>query len=169
MTAKEKQVEFIRTYLKPTLKSYGFKNKGQTWWEDKGEFFILINLQNFSWNSIDSVDFCFNMGIILKTIINYSPKTVPNIHDSTIYLREEFFLPDNRKEHVFKNKSGYTITELTNLEDFIAALKTDFECHILIQFRKLNSLQDCIDKFEDLPFWGTNLKKVIEENNQLLN
>jgi hypothetical protein len=132
-------------------------------------FFIIINLQNFSWNSKDSVDFCFNVGIVLKAIINYTPETIPNIHDSTIYLREEYFLPDNRKEHVFKNKSGYIVTELTNLEDFIAELKKDFENYILQNFRELNSIQDCLDKFGDLPFWGANLKKVIEENNRLFN
>ena len=62
MTGKEKQKELIKNYLKPTLKDYGYKTSGQTWWKDKGEFFTLINLQNFSWNNKDNVDFCFNIG-----------------------------------------------------------------------------------------------------------
>lgn len=69
MTAKEKQTYFIKTYLKPTLKTFGYQMSGQTWWKDKGDFFTLINLQNFSWNSKDKVDFCFNIGVALKAIM----------------------------------------------------------------------------------------------------
>ena len=67
MTAKEKQTEFIKNYLKPTLKKFGYLTSGQTWWKDKGEFFNVVNLQNYSWNSKDSVDFRFNIGIALKS------------------------------------------------------------------------------------------------------
>lgn len=51
MNAKEKQTEFIKGYLKPKLKDEGFGTSGQTWWKNKGDFFIVINLQNSQWNS----------------------------------------------------------------------------------------------------------------------
>jgi len=51
MTAKEKQAEFIKNYLKPILKDHGYLVSGQTWWKDKGDFFNVINLQSYSWNS----------------------------------------------------------------------------------------------------------------------
>ena len=35
MTAKEKQKEFINTYLK----SHGYKTGGKMWWKNMGEFF----------------------------------------------------------------------------------------------------------------------------------
>ncbi|MBZ4033182.1 DUF4304 domain-containing protein [Flavobacterium sp. 17A] len=57
MNAKEKQLEFIKSYLKPTLKNLEYKTSGQTWWKDKGDFYTLINLQNFSWNTKDRVNF----------------------------------------------------------------------------------------------------------------
>lgn len=66
MTAKEKQNLFIKTQLKPQLKNAGYQISGQTWWKEKEEFFTVINLQNFSWNNKDNVDFCFNIGIALK-------------------------------------------------------------------------------------------------------
>jgi hypothetical protein len=69
MTAKEKQPVFIKTYLKPTLKLRGYLTKGQTWWRDQGDFFIIINLQNFSFNTKDHVTFCFNIGIALKAVM----------------------------------------------------------------------------------------------------
>ncbi|MCH7658849.1 MAG: DUF4304 domain-containing protein [Bacteroidetes bacterium] len=50
MTTKEKQAEFIKSYLNPTLNHFGYRKSGQIWWKDKGDFFNVINLQNYSWN-----------------------------------------------------------------------------------------------------------------------
>ena len=47
----------MKSYLKPTLKKHGYQTSGQTWWKDKGDFFNVINLQNYSWNSKESIDF----------------------------------------------------------------------------------------------------------------
>jgi hypothetical protein len=85
----------------------------------------------------------------------------------TVYLREGFYLPDNRQEYKFKNKTGYTLTDQADLNDFVTELKSDFESHILPYLDKLNSLQDCINSFGDITFWGDNLKRVIEENKLL--
>ena len=167
MTAKEKQTQFIKTYLKPTLKTLGYKTSGQTWWKDKGDFFTLINLQNFSWNSKDSVDFCFNIGVALKATMTDTDKKKPTVHDLTVYLRENYYLPDNRQEYKFRNKTGYMLTEKADLNDFVAELKLDFENYILPTLDKLNSLKDCVDRFGSITFWGDNLKKVIAENKLL--
>lgn len=167
MTAKEKQTQCIRTYLKPTLKNFGFKTSGQTWWSDKGDFFTLINLQNFSWNSKESVDFCFNIGVALKATMSDKNKKKPAVHDLTVYLRESYYLPDDRLEYKFRNKTGYVLTEQVDLNDFITELKSDFENYILPTLDKLNSLQNCIDKFGGIIFWGDNLKKVIADNKLL--
>ena len=165
MPAKEIQTEFIKTYLKPALKSFGYLTSVQTWWKDKGDFFILINLQNFSWNSRDNVDFCFNTGIALKDSIKDINKKNPTVHDLNVYLREGFYLPDNRKEYKYKNKTGYTLNSNDYLFDFITELKVDFENYILPFLENLNTLQDCIEKFGDITFWGDNLRKVINEKN----
>lgn len=47
MTAKEKQTYFVKTYLKPTLKTFGYQTSGQTWWKNKGDFFYLNKLAEF--------------------------------------------------------------------------------------------------------------------------
>jgi hypothetical protein len=164
MTAKEIQAEFIKTYIKPTLKKFGYQTSGQTWWKDKGDFFTLLNLQNFSWNSKDSVNFCFNIGVALKATMKDADKKKPTVHDLTVYLREGFYLPDNRQEYKFKNKTGYILTNQTDFGEFTIELKSDFENHIIPFLDDLNSLQDCTDKFGDVTFWGDNLKKVISEN-----
>ena len=165
MTGKEKQKEVIKNYLNPTLTDYGFKTKGQTWWKDKGDFFILINLQNFSWNNNDKVDFCFNIGIALKADIKNIDQ--PTVHDLTVYLREDFYLP-HRFFNKFRNKTGYTITNKTNIDKFIVSFKTDFEDVIIPYLDNLDSIKDCINKFGNVKFWGDNLKKIIDEHKILI-
>ncbi len=165
MTAKEKQKQIIKTYLKPALKQFRYHTSGQTWWKDKGDFFTLINLQNFSWNGKDSVDFCFNIGIAVKATMTDKTKKEPTVHDLNVYLREGFYLPDNRQEHKYKNKTGYTLTDKMDVDDFKNEMKSDFENYIIPFLDRLNSLQDCLDNFGQIEFWGQNLRKVIQENN----
>ena len=168
ITAKDKQVEFIKAYLKPTLKDNGYKTSGQTWWKDKGDFFTLINLQNFSWNSNENVNFCFNIGVVLKVTMKDINKKKPTVYDLTVYLRENSYLPDYRQEYKFRNKTGYFLTEKTDLNEFTTELEIDFSEYILPTLDKLNSLQNCVDKFNDITFWGDNLKRVITENKLLV-
>ena len=118
MTAKEKQTYFIKTYLKPTLKTFGYQTIGQTWWKDKGDFFTLINLHNFSWNSKDRVDFLFQYWCCFKSDNERHGQKKPTVYDLTVGLRESSYLPDNRLEHKFRNKTGYLLTEETELNDF---------------------------------------------------
>ena len=170
MTAKEKQTEFIKSYLKPTLKQFDYRTSGQTWWKDKGDFFIVINLQNYSWNSQSNVDFRFNMGIALKANLKDTQKKKVTYSDLASFLNEAFFLPDNR-ERKFLNELGYSINDETDLIEFATEIKTDLEEYILPGLNDLKSLADCMKFYERDKFWGDHLKKVIQEAglNSLLN
>ncbi|WP_433779001.1 DUF4304 domain-containing protein [Flavobacterium anhuiense] len=161
MDAKEKQLEFIKIYLKPTLKDFGYKTSGQTWWKDKGEFYTLINLQNFSWNTKNEVNFCFNIGIVLKSEIKDVTKK-PKIYDVIVHLRENSYLSDKNDKHSFRNKTGYLLENHTDMTDFYKELKSDFENFVLPKLEKLNSLQDCIDNFGKIPFFGERLINAIK-------
>lgn len=164
MTAKEKQTEFIKSYLKPTLKGFGYQTSGQTWWKDKGDFFNVINLQNYSWNSKDSVDFRFNIGIALKVTVKDEQKKRATYNDLTVHLDEGTFLPDGKRRK-FGDNQGYSIKAGTDLHEFIKALTSDFEIYILPGLEKPKSLADCLEFYGQFPFWGDNLKRVISENN----
>ncbi len=168
MTAKEKQKEFIKTYLKPTLKLNGYKTSGQTWWKDKGDFFIVINLQNYSWNSKECVDFRFNIGIALKAIISDNEKKKATYNDLVTHLDEGTFIPD-RENRKFGNNQGYSIGTKTDLNEFIDTLRTDFETYILPKLEEPKSLKDCVKFYEAYPVWGDILKRVIKENNLIIN
>ena len=126
ITAKEKQSIFIKSYLKPILKQHGYLTSGQTWWRDHGEFYIIINLQNFSWNTQNNVDFCFNIGIALKSQMKDIFKK-PTHFNLTIPIREGSYLPDSRKETIYRKKTGYFINQDTDLDIFINEAKIDFE------------------------------------------
>ena len=165
MTAKEKQNLLIKTQLKPQLKNADYQNKGQTWWKEKEEFFTVINLQNFSWNDRDNVDFCFNIGIALKANLRDKEKGKPTAHDLTVYLRENFFLPKQRQENGFRNKSGYILKTETDFNEFADELISDFVNHILPYLESINTLKDCLSHFGEITFWGENLKRVMRENN----
>jgi hypothetical protein len=164
MTAKEIQTEFIKSYLKPTLKQFGYQSSGQTWWKNKGDFFNVINLQNYSWNSKDSVDFRFNIGIALTATLKDEQKKKATYNDLVVNLSEGAFLPDRGKRK-FENNQGYSITNKATLNELISELKEDFEVYILPGLDNPKTLKDCVDFYGKFIFWGDNLKRVIRENN----
>lgn len=162
MTAKEKQNIFIKTYLKPKLKEWGYQTSGHTWWKDKGDFFNVINLQNYSWNTKYEVDFRFNIGIALKATLKDINKKKATYNDLIVHLDEGAFLP-NRKKRRFGDNQGYSITDRTNLIDFKNSLGKDFEIHILPKIEKPITLSDCIEFYGKITFWGDNLRREIKK------
>jgi hypothetical protein len=161
MTAKEKQAAFIKHYLKPALKSHEYLTSAQTWWKDKGEFFNIINLQNYSWNSSEKVDFRFNVGIALKGLLRDQIRQRPTHHDLAVYLDEGAFLPD-RVNRRFGNNQGYSIETQTDMDAFAAAVVYDFEKYVLPKLEEPKSLQDCLQIYGNIPFWGERLKILVK-------
>lgn len=146
MTAKEIQTEFIKTYLKPTLKNYGYKTAGQTWWKGMGDFFIVINLQNSQWNSKEDVSFCFNTGVALTLI----DKKKASYNDIFPPLRHEVYLTEKRRQFLKEQYGGlgYSIRDNTDLDDFIADFKVDFEGSVLKSLEELKTIEDCAVLYE---------------------
>jgi hypothetical protein len=165
ITAKEKQSIFIKTYLKPTLKAHGYLTNVQTWWRDQGDFFIIVNLQNFSWNTRNEVDFCFNIGIALKSQMKDLSKN-PAYNNLTVQTREDPYLSDLRNRNPSRGKNGYTISEHTDVNNFISEVKMDFESEILPKLDKLITINDCVEFYSKFPFWGDVLKKAINSKSE---
>jgi len=165
MNAKEIQSEFIKTYLKPTLKSYGYQTSGQTWWKYMGDFFIIINLQNSQGNSKEKISFCFNIGIALTEYIKDPNKKKATYFDILTYTREETYLSESRKKSKYRKDGwlGYLMTENTDLDDFISELKIDFEDEILVILEKFKTLKDCVEFYGGMKVWGKILKEQIEK------
>jgi hypothetical protein len=165
MTAKEIQTEFIKTYLKPTLKLHDYKTSGQTWWKNMGDFFIVINLQNSQWNSKEENSFCLNIGVALTERLADKEKKKATYFDIVTNLREDAYLTEERQK-IKKDKGGwlgYKITDTTNLSEFIEYFRIDLEGNILKQLDEFKILKDCVSFYEKFEIWGNNLKRLIEE------
>ena len=165
MTAKDIQTKIIKEYLKPRLKSLGYLTNGQNWWKDNGDFFTVIQLQNFSWNSKEKVDFCFNIGISIKAILENLKK--PTSQVLTVQTRENYYFTENRIEYKYHNKNGYTLSSEIDENKFLNEIVNDFEESILTQLEKIKTLQDCINIYGNIVFFGDNFKRVLKENDLL--
>lgn len=143
MTAKEIQSDFIKTYLKPILKQYGYLTTAQTWYKNKGSFFLVINLQNSQWNQADEVSFCLNVGVAVTARLKDSAKKKATYADIAFPIREDSFLPVERTKHNHRGGLGYRLTDQTDLGDFIEAFKMDLESHILPSLERLSTIEDC--------------------------
>jgi len=165
MNAKEKQIKFIKDYLKPMLKGEGFRTSGQTWWKIKDDFFVLINLQNSQWNSKEELSFCFNIGVGLTENIKDLRKKKVTYFDLATPLREGAYLSDFRQQHKYRKDGwlGYKITDKTEMTDFANELKTDFEIHILPKLNGLESIDDCLEFYSKFEFWNNVLKTQVEK------
>ncbi len=165
MTAKDKQKEIIKTYLKPKLKDEGFRTSGQTWWKFKIDFFILINLQNSQWNTKDELSFCFNIGIGLTEKLKDGKNEKPSYFDLTTDLREDAYLSTKRNNQKYRKDGwlGYRLTNKTDLSDFKSELKKDFEEDILPKLNSLGSLEDCLEFYGQFDDEGQRLQSQLDK------
>ncbi len=165
MTAKDKQIEFIKTYLKPKLKEEGFRTSAQTWWKINDDFFVVINLQNSQWNSKEELSFCFNIGVGLTENLSDPNKKKATYFDVATELREDAYLSDKRNKHKYRQDSwlGYLLTDKTDLDDFKNELKNDFENDILPKLNGLETIQDCLEFYRQFDFWGERLQNQVDE------
>lgn len=164
MTAKENQEILIKTYLKPLLKEKGYKTSGNNWWKNNIGFYYVINLQNFSFNSKDNIDFCFNIGIALEKFIADKTRKKVTGYDIAIPCREQSFISKNRQEHKFRKNLGFHIEANTNMEDFKTEFRIDFEQNILPILESLNSIEECIEFYDKMPLWKNTFRKLVDKN-----
>lgn len=154
LTAKEKQIIFIKESLKPLLKEAGYRTYRNRWWKINEPFFNLLELQNFSWNNRNSVNFCFNFTTgFVKDIADLDK---PNIHEGILYIRENYFnIPNNQ---FWLKGNGYHIDDKTDLALFTQQITNDFKIMILPKFSQLIT-DDAIRLFYNDDFWGPRVKK----------
>lgn len=158
MNSKEKQKEIITKTLKPLFKEWGYRNAGHNWWKINGEFFNVINLQNFSWNTKDNVDFCFNFSIGLSKNIKKKLRVATN--DGITYQREGSFLPKTKTLH--RDNLGYHITLKTDIDAFVKEVSKDFESIILPKLDSLNSVDALLDFYKE-GFFADRLELALRD------
>ncbi len=159
-SAKEKQKEFIKTYLKPTLKDWGYQTSGQLWWKDRGDFFVIISLANSSYNLADHVLFWFDITLALTSKLSDPAKKKPTAKDMIDRnINEWTYLSKDRREHAFRDSRYIHLKEDTNLSEFIVEMKKDFENDILPCLEKLQTLNDWAVFYETSQLWNASFIK----------
>jgi hypothetical protein len=156
ITAKEKQLIFVKDSLKPLLKVAGYKTIGNKWCKKHEPFFNLIELQNFSWNSRNSVDFCFNFTTGFISDVTNPQK--PTIHDGIPYVRENYF--GVIQNDYWRGANSYHIDNNTDLGKFTEQVLNDFKLLILPKFNLLTN-EDSIVSFYSDEFWGPRVKQSL--------
>jgi hypothetical protein len=156
LTAKEKQLIFIKESLKPLLKAEGYRTAGNKWWKINEPFFNLVKLQNFSWNSRNSVDFCFNF--TTGFIADIENPDNPTSYDGIPHIRENYFKV--AKNEYWKGANGYHIDDNTDLDKFTGQVISDFKLVILPKFNLLTN-EDSILSFYSDNFWGPRVKQSL--------
>jgi hypothetical protein len=161
-SAKEKQKEFIKLYLKPTLKAWGYQTSGQIWWKDKGDFFVVIALANSSYNLAEHVSFWFNITLAIASKLKDPIKKKVSSRDViSLGIYETTYLPKDRHKHLFRDNRYIHLKEDTNLAEFIAEMKIDFEKEILPCLEKLQTLNDWVVFYESTRPHDGFLKQMI--------
>jgi len=150
MSAKDKQKIFIKTYLKPTLKKWGYQTSGQKWWKDCGDFFIAIHLVNSSYNTRDEVRFHFAIGPVIKRDLSDPAKKKIAWRDMRFSHFDETAHMAEKQRNPFRrnNQNIYILKDDTNLEDFLSEISLDFEKEVLTSLEKLQTLEDWVEFFE---------------------
>jgi Domain of unknown function (DUF4304) len=156
ITAKEKQLIFIKESLKPLLKAEGYRTAGNKWWKINGAFFNLIEIQNFSWNSRNSVDFCFNFTTGFTSDINNAGN--PTIFDGITQVRENYF--GVSKSDYWKGTNSYHIENDTDQIKFGEQVANDFKLLILPKLNLLTN-KESIEQFYSDGFWTPRVKQSL--------
>ncbi len=157
LNAKEKQLLVISEILKPLLKNAGYRTSGNKWWKINGIYFNLIELQNFSWNSRNSVDFCFNFTTGFVNDIENLKK--PRNHDGLTFVREGYFKVP--KDKYWNGNNGYHIEDTTALSKFKKRVLDDFKDIILPKLALLTT-EEAIYNFYSNSFWGPFVKQSLK-------
>lgn len=156
ITAKEKQLIFVKDSLNPLLKAAGYKTIGNKWWKKHEPCFNLIELQNFSWSSRNSVDFCFNF--TTGYIIDVTNSQKPTIHDGIPYVRENYF--GVIQNDYWRGANSYHIDNNTDLGKFTEQVLNDFKLLILPKFNLLTNKHSIVSFYFD-EFWGPRVKQSL--------
>ena len=156
-TAKEKQLIFIKESLKPLLKAEGYSTAGNKWWKVNGQFFNFFELQNFSWNSSNSVYFCFNFTTGFTSEMSSAGK--PKIHNGITYVRENYF--SVTEIEYWSKANGYHIDANTDLNRFTTRVLDDFKLLILPKLNLLTN-RDAILKFYSDEFWAPRVEQSLQ-------
>ena len=156
MTEKEKKTKIVKEVIKPLIKLAGYKCSGTTFYRERQECYIIINLQSSQFNNEEiGFDFWFNIGVLdKKEVVDIND--VKKSYGGNSPTREEAFLPDNGLLHPYRS-NGYSIGGtkngqriVTDYDNAATRISDDISQYILPRLDLVQNLEDWDRLMEDL-------------------
>ncbi|WP_343636813.1 DUF4304 domain-containing protein [Fluviicola sp.] len=159
--------DFLKTELKPFMKSYGFKTSGQHFYLETDRMIQFISIEKSSWNMPDSVSFWFNCTIFDQLTHHYFLKHFPEYSKIPKIPHNTSFSIIQPNVSALKEGTPYyySIVPDTNPSDFKSLIMDHLE-NILIPFIKtLKSNYDLLEIYRNPPdqFMGRTIFMTLAE------
>lgn len=156
MPSAEKRKRILKEVVKPLLKEAGFRTKGQEWWRELTDGWLLIHLKNSQFNSpVTGCRFEFDISASSKEEIK-EDITKQWIYNQFNDLSHCCFLPYAGMLSPYCEAYAYNIDGYQNylpkddpLENILKQVYTDFADHILPQLAGVQSISDWKRLYEE--------------------
>lgn len=156
MPASEKRKRIVREIVKPLLKEAGFRTKGQDWWRELEDGWLLVHMKSSQFNGPSTgCNFQFDFSASTYEEIQ-GDITKQWIYHQMCDLSHCDFLPYAGMLSPYYGARDYHIDGYENylpkdepLERIMAQVQSDFEDFILPQLQKVHSVADWRKLYEE--------------------
>lgn len=148
MLPTKKRDKVVKEVAKPLLKAEGFRTKGNDWWKEFEDFYLLVHLENSRWNSsLMGVRFTFRYSACKKENLQ------GEVHKQWIYdqdyIEQQYFLPYGGYLEPFSDILGYEIGGMYHylpkdepVDEIVERIRKDFEDYVLPRIRQVHTYED---------------------------
>lgn len=143
MNFLEVRKSIIRDEISPSLKTLGFRKKGNNFTFDSGPFIKVFSVENSSWNSSDFVSFSLTTGILFPRIykLRNREKNLQNL----LSARSCHFIVNTHQ--ICNELELYELSESTDIELFTKRIQSAMK-DVVNYFASINNAQDCVGLIE---------------------
>lgn len=149
MLPTKKRDKVVKEVAKPLLKAEGFRTKGNDWWKEFEDFYLLVHLKNSMWNSsFLGVRFSFLYSACKKENL-HGEVHKQWINNQSNSIEQQLFLPYAGFLEPFSDFRDYEIGGMSNylpkdepVEEIIQQIRKDFESYVLPRIRQVHTYED---------------------------
>jgi hypothetical protein len=73
-----------------------------------------------------------------------------------------------RDKGKYRERGQYNIKSETDENEFGKLMEEDFRLYILKDFDSIKTLEDCLDRFGDIAFWGERIRSLIDKHKRMM-
>lgn len=129
MKVQEIRDNLLKNIYKPLLKSAGYKTRGNSWWRETSDGYILIHIQSSRFTLPGECRFWLIIGYQENNNLHGELKNEYMYTHQT--LRQFHFFPNQGYSREAFGRPEYHITEKTDIKELESTIKNDLEQYIL--------------------------------------